>query len=126
MADPWYDDDFASPSGALPDPSNGVHGPYSLQQITASSFSEVTPRQCGDALTEWLRGHGALPAQFTAKCDRALRDLLDSASAIYQLNDLGKAAEHQWGAHLATHGFLEFVIVSAATNTVAVLVASDD
>jgi hypothetical protein len=50
IANAWYDDDYASPSGALPVPSRGLHGPYSLDSIDVASFEKSSPRKCRDAV----------------------------------------------------------------------------
>jgi hypothetical protein len=126
ISNPWYDDDYASPSGALPDPSRGIHGPYSLDRVSVESFSKVSARACFDALKKWATQLGPLPSGFVAKWEGAVTPLLAGATAVYRLRDLGPEAAHQWDGHLGALGFHEFVIVSARAKTVALLVASDD
>jgi hypothetical protein len=126
VSDRWYDDDYASPSGALPDPSRRIHGPYSLNQVTVDSFKKVRARACFDAVAAWATQLGPLPAEFAAQWEGLVSGLLAEATAVYRLADLGPDAEHQWGRHLGAMGFLEFVVVSARTGSVALLVASDD
>jgi hypothetical protein len=126
IADRWYDDDYASPSGALPDPSRGIHGPYSLDRIRVESFIKVSARACFEAVKEWATQFGPLPSGFAAQWEGRVHALLADATAVYRLPALGADAEHQWGGHLGTLGFHEFVIVSARTRSVALLVASDD
>jgi len=126
IANPWYDDDYASPSGALPEPSRGLHGPYSLDSIDIASFEKISPRKCRDAVREWATQLGPLPAGFADKYERFVGDVLDGASAVFALVDLDDAARHQWDAHLGLLGFHEFVVVSPKSRTIALMVASDD
>ena len=122
----WYDDDFASPSGALPDPSRGIHGPYSLAQIGVGSFEKVSARVVRDTLREWAGQLGPLPDEFVTRYENAVAGVLHDSSTIYRLLDLGESARHQWDAHIGQYGFHEFVVVSSRSKTVTVLVASDD
>jgi hypothetical protein len=126
IANPWYDDDFASPSGKLPDPSRGVHGPYSLHHITPGSFERVSARTMKDIVTTWAGLLGPLPDDFARRCQDVVTRSLADAATIYRLLDLGDAARHQWDAHIGQYGFHEFVTVSTKAKTVTVLVASDD
>jgi hypothetical protein len=126
IANPWYDDDYASPSGALPSPAPNVHGPYRLDAITADSFEEVGTRNCSASLTAWGDQHGALPADFAAKFTQVVQSLLVGSAAVFRLRDLGPDALHRRNDHLGALGFLEYVIVSKNTNSVSLLVASDD
>ena len=126
IANPWYDDDFASPSGKLPDPSRGVHGPYSLQHIAPNSFERVSARSMKDIVNTWAGLLGPLPDDFVGRYQNVVARSLEGAAAIYRLLDLGDAARHQWDAHIGEYGFHEFVIVSTRSKTVTVLVASDD
>jgi hypothetical protein len=121
---PWYDDDYASPSGALPDPSRGIHGPYALDRISVSDFREVSPASCLDEITAWANHLGPLPAAFVERYRDRLAVLLSGAVAVYRLDDLGKGAEHKWGGHLGSMGFYEYIVVSA--DSLAIIVASDD
>ena len=126
IADPWYDDDYASPSGALPEPSRGLHGPYSLDAVSVASFEKISPRKCRDAVRKWAGLLGPLPAEFTRKYEDFLADLLADATAVFKLTELDDTARHEWDGHLGVLGFHEFVIVSPKTKTVALVVASDD
>jgi hypothetical protein len=126
IANPWYDDDYASPSGALPEPSRGLHGPYILDRVSVASFTKVSPRACFEELRTWAGQLGPLPRAFASKWQAAVNGVLGGASAVYRLQPLGATAEHQWGGHLGALGFHEFVIVSKRTASVALLVASDD
>ncbi|MCU1425421.1 MAG: hypothetical protein JWM51_1712 [Microbacteriaceae bacterium] len=122
----WYDDDYASPSGALPEPSRGIHGPYALDKIRVSDFTEVSRSRCFEEITAWANQLGPLPADFVDRYQGRLSSLLAGATAIYRLADLGSDAEHKWGGHLGTMGFIEFIVVSATSSSLAILVASDD
>ena len=126
IANPWYDDDFASPSGTLPDPSRGVHGPYSLQHIGVASFERVHARTMLEIVNTWAALLGELPETFVRRYQGVLARTVADSAAIYRLLDLGEAARHQWDAHIGQYGFHEFVIVSTKSQTVTVLVASDD
>jgi hypothetical protein len=126
LAHPWYDDDYASPSGNLPDTPPGMHGPYALTAITPQSFRKVSARECIATFTKWANQLGPLPASFVAKHQSAAKALTGDATAIYQLSDLGPEAQHPWGHHMRSFGFLEFVFVSKRTKTLSLLVASDD
>jgi hypothetical protein len=126
ISNPWYDDDYASPSGALPVPSRGLHGPYVLDRVSVGSFMKVSTRACFDAIEAWAGQLGPLPSAFTAKWEGLVSGLLSHASAVYRLPSLGPTAEHEWGTHLGAMGFHEFIIVSARSSSVALLVASDD
>ena len=126
LANPWYDDDYASPSGTLPDPSRGIHGPYRLSSIGVDSFERVSTRACLDAVREWAAQRGPLPADFAAKCEGLVKRHLAGATTVYQLANVGKESEHQWGRHIGEYGFLEFVIVAPSEGRVSLLVASDD
>lgn len=126
IAHRWYDDDYASPSGALPEPSRGLHGPYSLDRISVSSFSKISARKCRDTVRTWAESLGPLPAEFTRKYDDMLAHLLTSASAVFQLTGLDDTARHRWDGHMGLLGFHEFVMISPASKTIALMVASDD
>ena len=126
IENPWYDDDYASPSGALPTPSPGVHGPYRLDAITPHSFEEVSTRACSAAVTAWADQLGPLPTAFAARYSHILQSLLLDSRLVYRLRDLGPAALHGRNDHLGALGFLEFVIASKSSNKVTLLVASDD
>lgn len=126
LASEWYDDDYASPSGTLPHPSRGLHGPYSLSSIGLDSFERVSARSCRDALHDWAALRGPLSAEFTAKYEELVSRHLAAATTIYRLAALGPDAEHQWGRHMGEFGFLEYVIVAPRTGRVSLLVASDD
>jgi hypothetical protein len=126
IANAWYDDDYASPSGALPVPSRGLHGPYSLGSIGVSSFHKISPRACRDAVRTWAGALGPIPAEFTRRYEDFLAERLADATAVFRLSDLDDSARHQWDAHVGVLGFHEFVIISRTSNTVALVVASDD
>ena len=126
IANVWYDDDYASPSGALPVPSRGLHGPYSLDSITVASFEKISPRKCRDAIRKWAALLGPLPADFTRRYEDFVGGLLADATAVFKLADLDDSARHEWDGHLGVLGFHEFVIISPKTKTVALVVASDD
>jgi len=126
IANAWYDDDYASPSGALPEPSRGLHGPYSLDSISVASFEKISPRKCRDAVRKWAGLLGPLPAEFTRRYEDFMADLLADATAVFKLTDLDDAARHEWDGHLGVLGFHEFVVISPTANTVALVVASDD
>lgn len=126
IADAWYDDDYASPSGTLPDPSRGIHGPYRLSSIGLDSFERVSARACRDAVREWAGLRGDLSPVFTAKYEELLTRHLANATAVFRLGNLGPDAEHQWGGHIGQFGFLEFVIVAPREGRASLLVASDD
>ena len=122
----WYDDDYASPSGALPVPSRGLHGPFQLDKITVGSFEKISPRKCRDAVRKWAGLLGPLPEEFTDKYERFLNEVLADASAVFKLGDLDDTARHRWDGHLGVLGFHEFVVISPKTKTIALMVASDD
>jgi len=126
IANPFYDDDYASPSGALPEPSRGLHGPYSLDSISVASFEKITARKCRDAIREWANRLGPLPVEFVAKYERFVGDVLDGAAAVFRLSELDDSARHQWDAHLGVLGFHEFVVISPKAKCIALMVASDD
>jgi hypothetical protein len=126
IANAWYDDDYASPSGALPVPSRGLHGPYSLDSIDVASFEKSSPRKSRDAVRKWAGLLGPLPVEFTRRYEDFMAELLADAAAVFKLTELDDTARHQWDGHLGVLGFHEFVIVSPKTNTVALVVASDD
>lgn len=126
IANPWYDDDYASPSGALPEPSRGLHGPYSLASIGVASFSKVSARKSRETVRVWAQSLGPLPDGFARKYDDLMVQLLGAASAIFQLSVLDASARHRWNGQLGATGFHEFVVISPASKTVALIVASDD
>jgi len=126
LANPWYDDDYASPSGTLPDPSRGIHGPYTLSKIGLDSFERVSVRACRDAVRAWASLRGDLAPQFTAKYEELLHRHLAGATTVFRLANIGPESEHQWGRHIGEFGFLEFVIVAPGDGRVSLLVASDD
>ncbi|WP_411701311.1 hypothetical protein [Conyzicola sp.] len=125
IANAWYDDDYASPSGALPEPSRGLHGPYMLDRITLASFEKSSARRCRAIVRAWAVQLGPLPDEFTVKYDSFVAHVLDAATAVYRLN-VDDTDRHRWGAHMGVLGFHEFVIVSPKSKTIALLVASDD
>ena len=48
------------------------------------------------------------------------------ATSRYQLPDLRDTAQHDWGWVVGNNGFHEFVLIDRRTDSVALLVASDD
>ncbi|WP_188511525.1 hypothetical protein [Conyzicola nivalis] len=126
IANPWYNDDYASPSGALPEPSRGLHGPFRLDHITVGSFDKSSARKCRETVRTWAGQLGPLPKELTVKYDSFVAHVLEGASAVFRLTDLDDTARHPWGGQLGVLGFHEFVVISPKSKTIALLVASDD
>jgi hypothetical protein len=126
IANRWYDDDYASPSGALPEPSRGLHGPYVLDRISVASFERTTPRKCRESVRRWANQLGPLPHELTARYDSFVAHVVDAAAAVYELPELDDTARHNWAGQFGVLGFHEFVVISPKSKTIALLVASDD
>jgi hypothetical protein len=126
IANPWYNDDYASPSGALPEPSRGVHGPYKLDQIAVESFVKSSARKCRETVRSWANQLGPVPAELTTMYDSFVAQVLDASTGVYELPELDDTARHPWGGQLGVLGFHEFVVISPKSKTIALLVASDD
>jgi hypothetical protein len=126
IANRWYDDDYASPSGALPEPSRGLHGPYILDQISVGSFERSSARKCREVVRRWAGQLGPLPDELTARYDSFVAHVLDAATTVYEMIELDDTARHDWSGQFGVLGFHEFVVISPRSKTIALLVASDD
>ncbi|UQX10181.1 hypothetical protein [Candidatus Mycobacterium methanotrophicum] len=103
-----------------------IHGPYWLKAITPESFSQVESADAEALLRTWAEYATPLPDENRAELEHELYPRIRNAITRYQLADLRRTAEHDWGGVVGTTGFHEFVLIDRAAGSVALVVASDD
>lgn len=131
IASPGYGHDYASPfKMPLPTFDPPVHGRWRLSAIGVDDFSPTTTDVAINRIRAWADDYeetgpdNPLPKQIAERLERAY-DLLRSG-AVYTLVNPGEANEHSYGFVTGALGFHEFVVIDRSTQTVHVVVASDD
>jgi hypothetical protein len=103
-----------------------LHGPYRLDAITADSFPSADPAGAEAKLRAWAEQNAPLPDIARDQIETELYPRIRNATSCYRLEDLGVAAQHDWGDTVGLNGFHEFVVIDRAEGTLALVVASDD
>lgn len=121
VAHEQFRDDYA---GGGVDPEGTRHGPYWLRAVKPDDYHPVTRTQAAHLLTEWANQHGCLPGSLEDALEGTLFAVVNSASRLYRLRDLGRDAFHDWGGvHI---DYLEFVAIDDGRRVLTLLVAADD
>ena len=106
-----------------------IHGPYWLRAIAPESFSQVSAADTEPLIRTWAEYAAPLPDARREEMERELYPRMREATSRYQLPDLRDSAQHDqgWGSSVGSAtGFFEFVLINRCTNSVALVVASDD
>jgi hypothetical protein len=104
-----------------------IHGPYWLYAITPEVFSPASADDAEVLIRTWAEYAAPLPAARREEMEQKLYPRIRNATSCYQLPDLRETAQHEWGSSVGSiTGFFEFVLVDRHTNSVALVVASDD
>ncbi|BBA98415.1 hypothetical protein RVR_4583 [Actinacidiphila reveromycinica] len=116
-----FRDDYA---GGGVDPNGTRHGPYWLRSCGPDAYRPVSREEAIRVLRAWAHQYGALPRKLERTLDTVLFAVVDAASRLYRLRDLGAEAVHDWGG---VHGaFHEFLAIDDAQGSLTLLVAADD
>lgn len=119
-----YRDSYAAPDFK---DSKTIHGPYWLSAITPESFSPVSAEDAEAFLRTWAEYAARLPDARRQEMETEVYPRIQNATSRYQLTDLRDTAQHDWGYVVGSaSGFHEFVLIDRQTDSVALLVASDD
>ncbi|MBG0728460.1 hypothetical protein [Mycobacterium avium] len=104
-----------------------IHGPYWLYAITPEVFFPVSAFSAETLIRTWAEYAAPLPADRRDELERELYPRVREATSRYQLPDLRGVAEHDWGSSVGSvTGFFEFVLIDRRTESLALVVASDD
>lgn len=119
-----YRDSYAAPDFK---DSETIHGPYWLSAITPESFSPVSATDAEALIRTWAEYSARLPDARRQEMETEVYPRIHNATSRYQLADLRETAQHDWGYVVGSAtGFYEFVLIDRHTNSVALVVASDD
>lgn len=119
---PQYRDHYISRSSQRDDLT--VHGPYRRSCISTDSFDLVERQEAIAHLEAFLALYGGPGEEKAADVWGHVRPLVDSASEIFRLRELGEEAHHDAGWVL--DDFNELVFVDLAGGNLALLVAAGD
>lgn len=103
-----------------------IHGPYWLNAISPQVFSRVSAADAEALIRTWADYTVPLTADDRAAMEREVYPRMQHAASCYQLPDLRETALHEWGSSVGSDGFHEFVLIDRQSDTVALVVASDD
>lgn len=128
---PGYDHDYASPFRAQhADYDPPVHGRWPLSAITADGFRPTTLGAAVARIRSWAETHeqsgpgNPLPPQIVERLEQVHSVL--RCGTVYTLVNPGEEHEREMGWITGVLGFHEFVVIDRSTQTVHVVVASDD
>jgi hypothetical protein len=121
IAHEQFRDDYA---GGGVDPDGTRHGPYWLRSVSPEGYQPVSRDMATQTLRRWAWQHGEVPDSLRDVLDAALFTVVNSASRLYRLCDLGSTCFHDWGGvHLDFH---EFIAIDEERHSLTLLVAADD
>jgi hypothetical protein len=104
-----------------------IHGPYWLYAISPEAFSPASAADAETLLRTWAEYAAPLPEGRRQEMELQLYPRIRHATRRYLLPDLRDIAEHDWGGSVGSvTGFLEDVLIDRRTDSVALVVASDD
>ncbi|WP_067652728.1 hypothetical protein [Nocardia harenae] len=118
---PAYRDNYI---GGGIEPEGTRHGPYWLRNISVDSYRTISPEAAADIVDRWLRADGSVPDKLRERVTAEVFEPIDTATAIYELRDLGEGAMSDLG--LSNGEFHELVLIDRANASVRLIVASDD
>jgi hypothetical protein len=118
-----YRDSYAAPEFR---DAGTIHGPYWLYAITPELFLPASAADAEAQIRAWAEDAAPLADGDRAALEDEVYPRIAGATGRYQLPDIRAAAEHDWGYVVGSSGFHEFVLIDRVTNSVALLVASDD
>ena len=131
IASPGYAHDYASPFDVEQQPSSPpVHGRWWLREIDANSFRPTTAEVAEARIRSWVDDQDWVDPTYRQPPDvhrRLLKvyDLL-RAGNVYTLVNPGDAGIHDYGLATGQLGFHEFVVIDRLSQTLHLVVASDD
>jgi hypothetical protein len=103
-----------------------IHGPYWLYAITPEIFTPASAVDAEALIRTWAEYDVSLTDDDRAAMESEIYPRIRHATSRYQLPDLRDTAQHDWGWVVGNNGFHEFVLIDRRTDSVALLVASDD
>lgn len=119
-----YRDSYAGTGDA--DMEN-IHGPYWLYAIRPELFSPVSAADAETLIRTWAEYAAPLPDAQRDEMERELYPRIRKATGRYQLADLRDTAQHDWGGTVGSStGYFEFALIDRRTESLALVVASDD
>jgi hypothetical protein len=118
-----YQDHYAT-NEANWTPTGDLHGHYRLGAIGVEAFEAVSPSDARQTLHRWANELDGATAEGHASVLAASRSVLPDGAVAFRLIDLRESAQHDWGWVLGD--FHEFVAIDRSTDTLTLVVASDD
>jgi hypothetical protein len=104
-----------------------IHGPYWLYAIAPELFSPTSAADAEALIRTWAEYAAPLPDPCREEMERKLYPRIRNATSRYQLPDLRDTAEHEWGSSVGSiTGFFELVLIDRRSDSVALVVSSDD
>jgi hypothetical protein len=104
---------------------HSLHGPYRLECITAGTFTSTTANAANARLATWAENVDPNSPMSRDIVKAEVLPLL-ADGRLYELPDLGQAAQHSWGFVVGVSGFLEFIHIDPHQRILGLFVASDD
>jgi hypothetical protein len=105
-------------------PTGDLHGPYRLGAMGVEAFEAVSPSDVRQTLHRWANEWDGATAEGHASVLATSDSALPDGAVAFRLIDLGESAQHDFGWVLGD--FHEFVVIDRATDTLTLVVASDD
>ncbi|MFC8046875.1 hypothetical protein [Nocardia sp. NPDC057353] len=106
------------------EPGGTRHGPYWLRNISVDSYRDISRDEAVAVVDRWLRAAGSVPDELMTDLIAEVFEPIGTATAIYELRDLGEAAMSDLG--LSNGEFHELVLLDRANASLRMIVASDD
>lgn len=119
---PQYRDHYISPDSQSD--TGTAHGPYLLSSISVESFDPVRTADATAVLDGFLSLYGGPGEEGAAGIRAQIQPLLDAATQVYRLRDLGSDAHHDAGWVLDDYN--ELVSVDLPGRSLTLLVAAGD
>lgn len=125
LDNPWYKDDYFSPTESEPSGDSVIHGPYMLDSISVRSFAAVSEVSAENSLRHWISQDGELPPALSIEIENNILSKIRGDVSIFQLLEEGLTLQ---GPPIVSRlsGFLEFIIIDKNNRLIELLVASDD
>jgi hypothetical protein len=122
IRDPQFRDHYTSPNSQRDDAT--MHGPYRLSSISRESFEVADRLKAATVIDDFLSLYGGPGETKATEIRERIDPLIESASLVYRLRDLGEEAQHDFGWVL--DDFNELVLVDLAGRNLALVVAAGD
>lgn len=103
-----------------------LHGPYWLNRVSVSSYHDVSPELARQAFTNFASRY-CTPEEAAPRVqlvEKHVLPLVAGATDLFQLQDLGQHAVHDWGWVL--DDFTEVAAINRTSGQLALIVAAED